>query len=678
MNLSLSVKTCILIVAIATLAIAEQNEPLIPRSTLFSNPTHLTAKISPGATHLAFIKTENNRRQLLLAPVDNLQNAQPIAPKIEAVPLNVYWTPTGKHLLALYAADNARHLYRIDLNTGQSLNLTPEKNIQARLERLSHKHPNQALIAVNIRDKAQFDLFRIDLTTGQREPVLQNDDFRKVHCDAEFIPRVAERRSKTGTTDLLRPTADNKWQPFRTLDYDHSNTAATLGAGVIGVASVSPDGKTLFLVDNHNRDKSALLAIDIETGKERLLAEDSDADLRAQTVIDRFTGDVLAAASHFGQLRRLSTNLPLQPDFDFLEKSFTQPVGLASVSATDPAWLIVPFDGGPTNFQIYHRKTKQIIPLFTTHPALDEHPLATRSAHIVTSRDNLKLPCQLYLPPDTDHDHDGIPDNPLPTLLYVHGGPHIPNPWDSWFTNRNLQLLANRGLAVINVDFRGAGGYGKAFLQKGFQEWGGDIQKDIIDVARWAVDAEIAPKDRIGIWGWSFGGLSTMAALAFTPDVFACGISMYGLSDMEQFAHWIAMGTDRERAKQRVGDTSTDEGRARLKKQSPLNFADRITKPLLITHGGKDSVAPKTHSEKMVAALKMQNKPITYLYYPDEPHDYREPENWISFWAVAERFLHQHLGSAYETAPEDLTAKSTIQITDGAQFIPGLNKQFPS
>jgi dipeptidyl aminopeptidase/acylaminoacyl peptidase len=278
------------------------------------------------------------------------------------------------------------------------------------------------------------------------------------------------------------------------------------------------------------------------------------------------------------------------------------------------------------------------------------------------------------LPPDSDRDGDQRPDAPLPTLLYVHGGPHIANPWESWFTNRNLQLLADRGYAVLNVDYRGAEGYGKEFVRKGWLEWGGEIQKDFLDVADWVVANRIAEPGKVGIWGWSFGGLSTNAALAFAPEKFACGISMYGLSDMEAFVRYVSLGRAREGVKQRIGDVTTDEGLARLQAQSPLRFAERVVRPLLITHGAKDLVAPKGHSDRFVAALREHGKNVTYLVYPDEPHDYRTPEAWISFWAVAERFLHEHLGGRYEPYGDDLPFDKQ-EVVEGRDLVPGLAEQ---
>lgn len=646
-------------------------DELIPRRLLFSPSSVLTPKLSPDGRQVAFIRNEAGRRTLWLGEVSAPADARQLGGDVKGIPLNCWWTPRGDLLVVQYAVDGARQLICHDLEQGTSRNLTPLAKVQARLERMSHLHPGKILVGLNDRDPRVSDMYVVDLVTAEREKVIDGTGVRRIFCDANFVPRVAERLRRDGGIDLLRRTDDGQWEELATLDVDHSNVSRTPGLGVKGAIGVDALGRHLYVVDNSDRDKSALMSIEISTGAAKPVVADRDADVRALAVVDRFTGDVLAVSSHFGKLRRLSVDRSIADDLKFLEGQFSEPVGLSGVSVNDNSWLIVPFDGGPVRYLAFDRRARTIRPLFSTQPELDDFAMAERSHHIVEARDGVRLPCQLYLPSGTDADADGLPDEPLPCLLYVHGGPHIPNPWDSWFTNRNLQLLANRGYGVVNVDYRGSGGYGKDILAKGFGEWGGGIQRDIVDVARWTVEAGIAPEGKVGIWGWSFGGLSTFAALSFTPDEFACGVSMYGLSDMELFARLASLGTGGAGARSRVGDTTTEEGRERLRAQSPIHFAADVTRPLLVTHGGKDRTAPKSHSDQMVAALKKNGKSVTYLVYPDEPHDYRQPQSWISFWAVAERFLHEHLGGRYEPYGDDLN-DVRMEVVEGADLIPGL------
>jgi dipeptidyl aminopeptidase/acylaminoacyl peptidase len=330
-------------------------------------------------------------------------------------------------------------------------------------------------------------------------------------------------------------------------------------------------------------------------------------------------------------------------------------------------------NGGPLCYFAWERATRSARYLGTDVGALEGVELAPRHAAFVPARDGLVLPCDVYLPKGVDADRDGRPDRPLPTVLYVHGGPWVGFEWNSWFTNRSLQLLADRGYAVIRTDFRGAAGYGRAFLDAGDQEWGGAMQTDLLDVRAWALEHGIAAAGRVAIWGWSYGGYATLEALTRTPDAFACGIAMYGLSDLERFVGGLTGANGAATWYRRVGDVRTEEGRALLRAASPLTKVEALARPLLVTHGARDTRAPREQSDLFVAACAELEKPVTYVVYPEEPHDYRAAESWISFWAIAEAFLAEHLGGRSEPMGADL-AGASLEVVAGAELIPGLTE----
>lgn len=648
---------------------ASADTTLIPRRALFAEADRPVAALSPGGERIAYIEVQDAMRSAWVAPADDPEARTRVALVDDGQPLGLWWSTDGKRLLVQQQVRDGMRLSSCDASGERSIDLTPIPGVNARLERLSGELPGQALVALNSRDPQVNGVWKIDLATAEKVLVMERKDFRAVHFDASFRPRVAEKLGPGGSLELLRRADDDKWVSLRTLDTDRSNAVRAPGAGVQGVVGVDAAGDVLYLVDNTGRDKSALLAVELATGRETVLATDPDADIRPIAVADRMTGRVLAATAQFDQLRRHVIDESVRSDFALLEKHFGGPFGTLGISAQDRAWLVAPLDGGPARYHVYQRSRKTVQPLFSAHRALDRFPLAKRVARVATTRDGLRLPCHLYLPPGADANGDGLPDAPLPTLLYVHGGPDAAYPWDSWLTNRCLQLLANRGYAALRVEFRGAGGFGKSFLEQGWREWGGKSQQDLVDLARWAVDQRIAQPEKIGIWGWSFGGFSTFATLAFYPDEFACGVAMYGLSDLELFARrasllWRDTG-------QRVGDPRTTDGLELLRRQSPLHSAERVTRPLLATHGGKDVVVPKQQSDLFVSALEKHGKEVTYLVYPDEGHDYSQPESWISFWAVAERFLHKHLGGRFEPAADDFEG-AKLQVPAGWELIPGL------
>jgi dipeptidyl aminopeptidase/acylaminoacyl peptidase len=194
-------------------------------------------------------------------------------------------------------------------------------------------------------------------------------------------------------------------------------------------------------------------------------------------------------------------------------------------------------------------------------------------------------------------------DHPLPMLLYVHGGPSVAYEWDNWLINRTLQLLANRGYAVFRVEFRGVEGFGKRIREAGAKQWGRKMNDDLIDAVDWAVNHGVTEKNRVGLWGWSYGGYATLAALTFTPDVFACGMAMYQPTDLQTMME-TRSGPFRLFWRRLVGDETTKDGQAQLHAQSPLYFTAQITKPLLITHGALDTNVPRNYSDNFVAAMK--------------------------------------------------------------------------
>jgi dipeptidyl aminopeptidase/acylaminoacyl peptidase len=278
-------------------------------------------------------------------------------------------------------------------------------------------------------------------------------------------------------------------------------------------------------------------------------------------------------------------------------------------------------------------------------------------APVIPARDGLKLVSYLSLPPGTDADGDGKPAGPLPLVMLVHGGP-----WarDQWGYNGTHQWLANRGYAVLSVNFRGSTGFGKKFLNAGNMEWAGKMHLDLLDARTWAIEQKIAREDRVALMGGSYGGYATLVGLAFTPDVFTCGVDIVGPSNLVTLLntippYWTPMIAVFTR---RVGDHRTEEGRKFLEARSPLTHADKIRRPLLIGQGANDPRVKQAESDQIVQAMQAKKIPVTYVLFPDEGHGFARPENRIAFNAVAEGFLAKHLGGRAEPAGDALKASS--------------------
>ena len=452
------------------------------------------------------------------------------------------------------------------------------------------------------------------------------------------------------------------WEPLERFTYEEARISQP--------AALDKAGTTLYLIDNRRTDTAVLRAIDLKTGSGRTIATDAVADIRSALLLHPRTGRLQAASAVYGRYRRHFFDDSIKQDFRYLNSVDTGDVGIAGRSLDDRVWLVVFLDGGPLRYYIYDRQSSHAEFLFTDQKETEKFALARRQAVVVPTRDGLKLPGDLFLPSWTRAANGRYLDRPLPMLIYVHGGPTVAFDWNIWELNRMLQLLANRGYAVFRVEFRGVEGFGKRIREAGAREWGRKMNNDLLDAVDWAVKQGLTERRRVGLWGWSYGGYATLAALTFTPDVFACGMAMYSPTDLQTMME-SRDGPFRNFWRRLVGDETTVAGRAQLREQSPLYFTDRITKPLLITHGGLDTNVPRKYSDDFVAEMKKHGKPVTYILYPDEGHDYQRKENWISLFAVAERFFHEHLGGRYEPFSDEFSA-SSAQVLEGQPLIPDL------
>ena len=308
--------------------------------------------------------------------------------------------------------------------------------------------------------------------------------------------------------------------------------------------------------------------------------------------------------------------------------------------------------------------------MFTNRPALDDVLLAPMNPLVSRPRDGLNLVSYLTVPTEYDPDRTGRPIAPLPMVLFVHGGP-----WarDSYGYHSYHQWLANRGYAVLSVNFRGSTGFGKAFLNAGDREWAANMHDDLLDAVDWAVAEGVTTADQVAIMGGSYGGYATLTGLTFTPETFACGVDIVGPSNLVTLLesippYWAPLV---EMFAKRVGDHRTEEGRAFLASISPLTHADRIQRPLLIGQGANDPRVKQPESDQIVAAMKAHDIPVTYVLYPDEGHGFARPPNNLSFNAVAEGFLSTCLGGRAQPIGDDFEG-STIQVLEGADMVPGL------
>jgi dipeptidyl aminopeptidase/acylaminoacyl peptidase len=639
--------------------------PLIPRKILFGNPDKTQAQISPNGTKIGYLAPLNGVLNVWVCPSNNLDAARPVTKDTYRGIRFFVWAFTNDHILYIQdkAGDENWRIYSTNLESGEIMDLTPLEGVQARIERTSHKFPDQILISINDRVPQLHDLHLLNIVTGETRLVQKNEGFAAFITDDDFKVRFARRMTPDGGNDLLKPTKDG-WTIFTRIGMEDSLTTDAIG--------FDKTGKILYMMDSRGRNNAALVALDTETEEARLLASDQKADL-SDAIFHPTEKNAQAAAFTYERKRWQILDPTIEEDFARIRTIADGDFRVVSRTLDDSAWILAfLMDDSPMRYYLYDRERKEALFLFTDRKALEGFSLTKMNPVVIRSRDGLDLVSYFTLPVGSDSDGDGRPDKPLPLVLVVHGGP-----WgrDDWGFNPFHQWLANRGYAVLSVNFRASFGFGKAFTNAGNMEWGAKMHDDLIDAVDWAINEKIADPERVGIFGGSYGGYATLVGMTFTPDVFACGVDIVGPSNLVTLLETIPpyWQPEVELFVKRVGDHRSEEGRALLVKRSPLNYVDRIRRPLLIGHGANDPRVKQAESDQIVKAMQQKGIPVTYVLYPDEGHGFARPENRLSFNAVAESFLSTCLGGRYEPIDEDFKG-SSITVPVGAEYIPGLAK----
>lgn len=643
---------------------AMEDVPLIPRDVLFSDPDRTSVQISPDGRWISFLAPRNGVLNVWVAPANAPDAAAPVTDARDRGIAGYSWTYLDSHLIYVQdtAGDENWRLYRLDVTTGESVLLTPESGVNAQIVAISPKHPQEIVVGLNDRLPEWHDLYRVDLRTGERALLHENEGMLRYLLDDDYNVRFAETMTPDGGTLVLARTEEG-WEPFMQISMEDALTTAVL--------DLDPTGTKLYAIDSRDRNTAALVILDLETGEKTVVYEDPKADV-SHALIHPTKRTIQAAASTYERTVWKILDPEIEGDFAYLKTVADGELAGFSRTLDDSVWIVAyVVDDGPVRYYRYDRKKRRAEFLFTNRSALEEYTLARMHPVIIPSRDGLELVSYLTLPPWVRT--DGLrPERPLPMVLEVHGGP-----WsrDTWGYNTLHQWLANRGYAVLSVNFRGSVGFGKQFLNAGIREWGGKMHDDLIDAVQWAIAQGIADPDKICISGGSYGGYAALVGLTMTPDVFACGVSIVGPSNLVTLLESIPpyWTPQIEFFATRVGDHRTPEGREFLLERSPITYVDRIKKPLLIGQGANDPRVKQSESDQIVAAMQEAGIPVTYVLYPDEGHGFARPQNRRSFYAIQEAFFHQHLGGRLEPIGDDF-AGSSLTVPEGASEIPGLQE----
>lgn len=667
--------TCLLLSLSVSTALAQEKATpaqriagteLIARDALFGNPERSIVQISPDGKYLSWVAPVDGVLNVWVAPADDPGKARAVTSDKARGIRNYSWSYQADTLLYLRdsGGDEDFHLFAVDLLTGKATDLTPFPKTTAQISGVSALHPESILVGMNDRDAQWHDLYRVDLATGKRTLVEKNEQqIGGYLADAGYKVRYAQKSRPDGGQDILQPDGKGGWTKYDDIPFEDSLSTTPAG--------LTTDGKTLYMIDSRGRNTAALYAIDVASGDKKLVLEDARADV-GNSLSDPKTGLVQAVAVDYLREEWKVTDPAIAGDLKKLEALGPGNVSVNSRSYDDKTWIVVYSAAeAPVVYYRYDRGGDgKLTKLFSARPKLDGKPLVPQWPKEIKSRDGKTLVSYLTLPKSADANNDGNADGAVPMVLFVHGGP-----WarDSYGYSGYAQWLANRGYAVLSVNFRGSTGFGKEFTNAGNGEWAAKMHDDLLDAVQWAVESGVTTPDQVAIMGGSYGGYATLAGLTFTPDAFACGVDIVGPSNLNTLLstvppYWASFF---EQLAKRMGDPRTEDGKKWLVERSPLTHADRISKPLLIGQGANDPRVKQDESDQIVKAMQAKDIPVTYVLFPDEGHGFARPENSKAFNAVAEGFLSQCLGGRAEPIGSDFSG-SSISVPAGADGVPGL------
>ncbi|MBI4376239.1 MAG: S9 family peptidase [Elusimicrobia bacterium] len=598
----------------------------IPLEILFGNPERASAQISPDGKSLACLAPKDGVLNIWAGPVEGPYRA--ITDDRKRGIRSYFWAENSASLLYVQDRDGDEnwHLYQAPAHGDPARDLTPFPGAQAHIIGVHWRFPDQVLVGINHRDPRIHDAYRIDLGSGACSMELENPgDVMGWLPDEDFRIRAARAITPQGGTEL-RVLDGGAWKVFMSWGPEDQGAAHGFTA----------DNRGLYVESSLDSDTTVLWEMSLDGGSQRRLASWPGADLSGVLTHPR-RAHAQAAAFFKERLHWVILDEEIKPDFEALAKLCEGDYHLLSRDAQDRYWIVLfNLDRKPPRYYLYDRKTRQGRFLFSTRPRLEEYQLSAMSPVTIKARDGLELPAYLTLP-------QRVEPKALPLVLDVHGGP-----WarDSWGFNPETQWLADRGYAVLQVNFRGSQGFGKRFLHAGDRQWGAKMQDDLTDAVHWAVQRGFADPRRVAIYGGSYGGYAALAGAAFTPELYCCAVDVVGPSNIITLIrsippYWEPM---RKIFDLRVGDV--DKEPEFLKERSPLFHADRIQIPLLIAQGANDPRVKKAESEMIVEALRRRGKPVDYLLFEDEGHGFARPENRLKFYAHMEDFLGRYLAAA--------------------------------
>jgi dipeptidyl aminopeptidase/acylaminoacyl peptidase len=576
--------------------------PLIEREIFFDNPEIAGGQISPDAKWISFTKPLDGVMNIWVKGInEDFEKARPLTAESKRPISGYFWSYDSKHILFVKDNDGDENFLVYAVNpmaqpiagnkVPESRCVTPAENARALIFMVSKLNPEIMYVGLNDRDQAWHDLYEVNISTGERKLIIENKDrLTGMNFDWDENIRLASRSNDDGTSEILRVDKDGFHSIYKTSIFE---TAYIL--------AFDKDNKMAYMVTNKGdeNDLSRLVRFDPINGREKLIEQDPQGKVDfGSAYISELSREILYTSYTDAKTRRYFNNKSFESFYNQLKELFPgKEIGLTSTDQTETKWLVsVSSDNDPGAVYFVDRSDMKPVFQYRPRPKLNPEHLAKMEPMSFKSSDRLEIPAYLSLPV-------GMEAKNLPMVVMPHGGP-----WarDYWGYNSYAQFLANRGYAVMLINFRGSTGFGKAFLNAGNGEWGQLMQDDITWGVKHLIEAGIADKNRIGIMGGSYGGYATLAGLTFTPDLYKAGVSIVGPSNLITLLNSIPPYWEsfRKTMYYRMADMDNPEGKALLEKQSPLNSVDRIKTPLLVVQGANDPRVKKAESDQIVIAMR--------------------------------------------------------------------------
>lgn len=620
----------LLIVVVAFFASCKQSEqekaPVIPLEDFFRNPEKTAFMLSPNGEYYSYMAPFESRLNVFIQKIGEKEATQ-ITSETERDIAGYLWANNNRILfLKDTGGDENFQLYGVNIDGSDLKGLTVFEKVRTELIDDLEDIEEEVIVGLNKRNPTVFDPYRLNIVTGELTLLAENPgNIMGWMTDHDGKLRIAVASDGVNTTYLYRNTEEDEFAPVLTTNFKET----------VSPVIFTFDNKMVYALSNLERDKLALVKFDIANGKEsEILFETDEADLSG-IYYSKKEKKLLAVNWYTDKRKESCFDSEYETMMNKLkEKLPGVEVRLASKNKAEDKFMVRTFsDKTRGEYYFYEKETDKLTLLAELSPWIKAENMCEMKTVKYTSRDGLEIQGYLTLPL-------GYKAEKLPVVINPHGGP-----WarDNWGFNPEIQFLANNGYAVLQMNFRGSTGFGKAFWEASFKQWGKTMQDDISDGVKWLIEEGIADPEKVAIYGGSYGGYATLAGLCFSPELYAAGVDYVGVSNMFTFMktippYWKPM---LEMLYEMVGNPVSDS--LLLADVSPVYHVDKIVAPLFVAQGANDPRVNINESDQIVNALKERGIDVEYMVKDNEGHGFGNEENRFDFYRAMIVFLDKHL-----------------------------------